>query len=63
MGAFSLVKEFIVNVWEVRKQKLYDNHPRPNQLQSQSPPGGLGGATEVEGQRNGKFWEGRLYCV
>ena len=27
----------------------------PNQLQSQSSAGGLGGAAGVEGQRNGKF--------
>ena len=35
----------------------------PNQLQSQSSPGGLGGATGVEGKRDGKFWEGKLHCV
>ena len=58
-----LVKEFIVNVWEVRKQKLYGDDSCPNQLQSQSSPGGLGGATGVEGQRDGKFREGKLHCV
>ena len=47
----------------VRKQKLYGNDSCPNQLQSQSSPGGLGGATGVEAQRVGKFWEGKLYCV
>ena len=36
----SLVKE---NVWEVGKQKLYGDDSCPNQLQSQSSPGGLGG--------------------
>ena len=51
----SLVREFIVNVWEVRKQKVYGDDSCPNQLQSQFLPGGLGGATGVEGQRNGKF--------
>ena len=56
-------KEFIVNVWEARKQKLYGDDSCPNQLQSQSSPGGLGGATGVEGQRDGKFGEGELYCV
>ena len=35
-------KEFIVNVWEVRKQKLYGDDSCPNQLQSQSSPGGRG---------------------
>ena len=43
-----LVKEFIVNVWDVRKQKLYDDDSCSNQLQSQSSPGGLGGATGAE---------------
>ena len=42
----SLVKEFIVNTWEVRKQKS-----RPNQLQTQSSPGGLGGAVGVEDRK------------
>ena len=55
-------------MWEVRKQKLYGDDSCPNQLQSQSSPGGLGGATGVEGQRDGEFWdgefrEGKLYCV
>ena len=47
----SLVK---VNVWEVRKQKLYGDDSCPNQLQSQSSPGGVGGATGVEGVSSGK---------
>ena len=34
-------KEFVVNMWEVRKQKLYGNDSCPNQLQSQFSPGGL----------------------
>ena len=29
-----LVKTFIVNVWEVRKQKLHGNDSCPNQLKS-----------------------------
>ena len=58
-----LVKEFIVNVWEVRKQKLYGDDSCPNQIQSQSSLGGQGGATGVEGQRDGKFREGKLHCV
>ena len=41
---------------------MYGDDSCPNQLQSQSSPGGLGGATGVEGQRDGKFWEGKLYC-
>ena len=58
-----LVKEYIVNVFEVRKQKLYGDDSCPNQLQSQFSPGGLGGATGVEGQRDGEFREGKFYCV
>ena len=60
----ALLRKFIVNVWEVRKQILYgdDSYACPNQLPSQSSPGGLGGATGVEGQRDGKFREGKLYC-
>ena len=50
----SKVKEFTVNVWEVRKPKLYGDDSCPNQLQSQPSPTGLGGATGVEGQRAGK---------
>ena len=55
-------------MWEVRKQKLYGDDSCPNQLQSQSSPGGLGGSTGVEGQRDGKFQdgkfrEGKFYCV
>ena len=55
-----LVKEFVVNVWEVTKQILYGDDSCPNQLQSQSSPWGLGGAAGVEGQRDGKFREGKL---
>ena len=59
-------KYFIVNVWEVRKQKLYGEDSCPTQLQSQSSPGGLGGATGVEGQRDGKFRDGefgKVSCI
>ena len=45
------------------KQNLYGDDLCPNQLQSQSSPGGLGGAIGVEGQREGKFREGKFYCV
>ena len=44
-----LVKEFIVAVWEVRKQKLYSDDSYPGQLQRQSsardrgPVAGVGG--------------------
>ena len=52
-GLLSLVKEYIVDVWEIRKHKLYDSDSGPGQqLYSQSLPGDL---AVVEGQRNGKF--------
>ena len=42
----SLVKEYIIDVWEIRKHKLYDSDTGPGQqLHSQSSPG----------ERNGKF--------
>ena len=60
-GLLSLVKEYIVDVWEIRKHKLYDSDSGPGQqLHSQSSPGDL---TVVEGQRNGKFSQnGKLGC-
>ena len=52
-GLLSLVKEYIVDLWEIRKHKLYDSGSEPSkQLPSQSSPGDLAVA---EGQRNGKF--------
>ena len=51
----SLVKEFIVNVREVRKTKIVcGNDSCSNHFQSQSSSGGLGGADVVEGERDGK---------
>ena len=57
----SLVTEFIVNMWEARKQKLYGDDSCPNQLQSQSSPGGLRCAAGVEGQRDGK--SRKVICI
>ena len=57
----SLVKEFIVNAWEVRKQKLYGDDSCPNQLRPQSSPGGLGGAAGVEGK--GMVSSGDVSCI
>ena len=52
-GLLSLVKEYIIDVWEIRKHKLYDSDSGPGQqLYSQSSSGDLAVA---EGQRNGKF--------
>ena len=60
---FGFVYTKLVNVWEVRKQKLYGDDSCPNQLQSQSSLGGLGGTAGVEGERDGKFREGKCYCA
>ena len=52
-GLLSLVKEYIIDVWEIRKHKLYDSGSGPGQqLHSQYSPRDLAVA---EGQRNGKF--------
>ena len=48
--------EYGSEVWE-------SNKGQTNALESQSSPGGLEGATGVEGQRDGKFREGKLHCV
>ena len=45
-GLLSLVKEYIIDVWEIRKHKLYDSDSGlGQQLHSRSSPG----------ERNGKF--------
>ena len=45
-GLLSLVKEYIIDVWEIRKHKLYDSDSGPGQqLHFRSSPG----------KRNGKF--------
>ena len=51
-GLLALVKEYIVDVWEIRKHKLYDSHAGSGlQLRTQSSPG------EKDGKfgQNGKF--------
>ena len=45
-----LVKEFIVAVWEVRKQKLYGDDSHPGQLQRQSSAGDRGPVAGVGGR-------------
>ena len=49
-----LVKEYIVDVWKVRKQILYGDDACPSHLQSHSV-GDLGGVTGVDGHRSGKL--------
>ena len=48
----SLVKEYVVGVWDVRKQKLYSDDLCPSQLQSLAEDLQLAG---VEGQMDGKL--------
>ncbi len=50
----ALVKEYITDVWDVRKVKLY-GEPCSTQPQSQSSAGDLRDGTVVGGQRRGKF--------
>ena len=50
-----LVKEYIADIWEVRKQILYGDEACPSHLQSQSSVGDLGGVTGVDGHRSGKL--------
>ena len=45
-----LVKEFIVAVWEVRKQKIYGDDSYPGQLQRQSSAGDRGPVAGVGGR-------------
>ena len=46
------MKEYVVDVWEARKQKLYGDDSCPSQLQSLAEDLKLDG---VEGQRDGKL--------
>ena len=48
----SLVKEYVVGVWDARKQKLYADDSCPSQLQSLAENLQLAG---VEGQMDGKL--------
>ena len=46
------MKEYLVGVWDARKQKLYSDDSCPSQLQSLAEDLQLAG---VEGQRDGKL--------
>ena len=56
------MKEYIVDIWETRKQKLYGDSCL-SQLQPQSSAGNLGDITGVEGQRDGKLGRTGKLCV
>ena len=51
----ALVKEYIINFWEVRKVKFYYGEPCSTQPQSQSSAGDLKDGTVVGGQRRGNL--------
>ena len=51
----SSVKEYILDIWETWKQKIYGDDSCPSQLQSQSLAGNLVDVAGVEGQRDGKI--------
>ena len=57
-GLLSLVKEYILDVWEIRKHKLYDSDSGPcQQLHSRSSPGARNGKFSQNGKfgQNGKL--------
>ena len=57
-GLLALVKEYIVDVWEIRKHKLYDSDSGSClQLHTQSSPGKRSGKFSQNGKfdQNGKF--------
>ena len=59
----SLVKEFIVDIWEERKSKLYGDSQCTQQPSPHSPAGDLGDVARVQG-RTGKPGTGKLNdCV
>ena len=57
-GLLALVKEYIVDVWEIRKHKLYDSDSGSGQqLHTRSSPGERSGKFSQNGKfgQNGKF--------
>ena len=63
------MKEFIVAVWEVRKQKLYGDDSYPGQLQRQSsagdwgPVAGVGGRVGKSGKCDISHGKGEAHCT
>ena len=56
-GLLSLVKEYIIDVWEIRKHKLYNDSGPGRQLHFRSSPGERNGKFSQNGKfvQNGKF--------
>ena len=54
LHTLALMREYIIDVWEVRKVKVY-GEPCSTQPQSQSSAGDPRDGTVVGGQRRGKF--------
>ena len=62
-GLLGLVKEYIVDMWEIRKHKLYDSDSGSGlQLHTQSSPGKRGGKFSQNGKfgQNCKFSQNRM---
>ena len=61
-GLLSLVKEYIIDVWEIRKHKLYDSDSGPGQqLHSRSSPGERNGKFSQNGKLVINVTKGKLY--
>ena len=63
-GLLALVKEYIVQMWEIRKHKLYDSDSGAGlQLHTQSSPGERSGKFSQNGKfgQNGKFT--KMVCL
>ena len=63
-GLLALVKEYIIDVWEIRKKLLYDSDSGSGlQLQTQSSSGERSGKFSPNGKfsQNGKFGQNGIY--
>ena len=59
---YSLVKEYIIDVWEIRKHKLYDSDSGPGQqLHSQFSQNGKFGQNGKLGHSCTNVTKGKLY--
>ena len=49
-GLLSLIKDFVLSVWEERKARLYDEHANVHQSHSQNDSGDLRGVARGDGE-------------